>query len=154
MCVCSSVCLSICVSVHLCVCAAGTSDQSSFDCLTISSCLSCFKRAAHFCLSRFKLDETSETRMAQSCKILGSSHLISQDSCLSHLISPVFSRFKQASTVFHVFFQNNETRMAKICSTACACCAAENVEFLLKGWSNFDKIFRAHWTGVCLILGG
>ena len=35
LCVCSSVCLSICVSVHLCVCAAGTSDQSSFDCLTI-----------------------------------------------------------------------------------------------------------------------
>ena len=59
--------------------------------------------------------------MAQSREILGSSRLISRDSRSSRLISPVFSRFKRASTFLHVSFQNNETRMAKICSTASAC---------------------------------
>ena len=48
-------------------------------------------------------------------------------SSFDHLISIVSSRFKRASTFLHVSFQNNETRMAKICSTASACREHSNI---------------------------
>ena len=109
-------------------CMTGTGGRSLFDRL-ILLISSRFKRAstfllvliqirrdnrAHFCLSWFKLDKTSKMRMAQSRKILGSSRLILQDSRSSRLILPIFSHFKQASTLLHVSFQNYKTRMAKI----------------------------------------
>ena len=49
----------------------GTGGRSSFDRLTIKSRSSRFflNERAYFCLSRFKVDEMSKTRMAQSREI-------------------------------------------------------------------------------------
>ena len=49
----------------------GTGGRSSFDRLTVKSRSSRFflNERAYFCLSRFKVDETSKTRMAQSREI-------------------------------------------------------------------------------------